>query len=286
MLLRFTKMHGLGNDFVMLDLISQNLTIHPEQIAVLGDRRTGVGFDQLLIVEPPSTPEADFKYRIFNADGSEAEHCGNGARCFLRFVRDRGLTTKTKIILETRNAIIECALENDGNITVNMGPPILEPDRIPFLPTKALNQCDTSNLFILQANIASLQEDFIVSAISVGNPHAVLVVDSVEHANVDQIGTAIGSHPAFPEGVNVGFMEIVSRSHIKLRVFERGCGETKACGTGACAAVIAAKLRDLVDDDVKVTLTGGELSISWQGGNNPVMMTGPATRVYEGRLHI
>jgi diaminopimelate epimerase len=282
MLLRFTKMHGLGNDFVLLDLISQNVTIREDQIRALADRRLGVGFDQLLLVEPPDDPETDFKYRIFNADGSEVEHCGNGARCFLRFVRDRGLTTKTQIRLGTNNGVISARLEPDGNITIDMGAPILEPARIPFVADHA----QITYPLDVELPICGTSKQIDISSISVGNPHAVIVVDNVEDAPVSQVGPVIEHHPRFPQRVNVGFMQIVSRSEIKLRVFERGVGETSACGTGACAAVVAGRLRGLLDETVDVGLTGGNLSISWSGENSPILMTGPACRVYEGRLHI
>ncbi|MFT4711820.1 MAG: diaminopimelate epimerase [Candidatus Azotimanducaceae bacterium] len=282
MLLRFTKMHGLGNDFVFIDLISQSISLSEKTIAELGDRRTGVGFDQLLTVSPPRSPEMDFRYRIFNADGTEAEQCGNGARCFLRFVRDRGLTTKTSIKVETTTGIIECRLEKDGNISVDMGPPTLQPDKIPFITDKCavsydleLSQCLTN-----QPTIVS------ISAVNMGNPHAVLVVNDVNNAPVNQIGVLVESHPRFPQKVNVGFMQIISRTEIKLRVHERVVGETRACGTGACAAVVAGRLQGLLDEKVNVTLPGGELNIEWKGDQSSVIMTGPASRVYEGRVQI
>ncbi|MFT6436080.1 MAG: diaminopimelate epimerase [Candidatus Azotimanducaceae bacterium] len=275
-------MHGLGNDFVFIDLISQSISLSEKTIAELGDRRTGVGFDQLLTVSPPRSPEMDFRYRIFNADGTEAEQCGNGARCFLRFVRDRGLTTKTSIKVETTTGIIECRLEKDGNISVDMGPPTLQPDKIPFITDKCavsydleLSQCLTN-----QPTIVS------ISAVNMGNPHAVLVVNDVNNAPVNQIGVLVESHPRFPQKVNVGFMQIISRTEIKLRVHERVVGETRACGTGACAAVVAGRLQGLLDEKVNVTLPGGELNIEWKGDQSSVIMTGPASRVYEGRVQI
>lgn len=282
MLLRFTKMHGLGNDFVLLDLISQSVSIGKEQIRALADRRLGVGFDQLLIVEPPNSPDTDFSYRIFNADGSEAEQCGNGARCFLRFVRDRGLTTKTQIRLSTNTGVIEARLEPDGNITIDMGAPVLEPGNIPFVAERAQI---TYQLAVAMPMCGSRKE-FAISSVNMGNPHAVLVVDDLEQAPVSQLGPLIENHARFPQRVNVGFMQVISRSEIRLRVFERGVGETRACGTGACAAVVAGRLRGLLDETVDVKLTGGDLSVSWAGDNASVMMTGPASRVYEGRLHI
>ncbi|MFT7243174.1 MAG: diaminopimelate epimerase [Candidatus Azotimanducaceae bacterium] len=282
MLLRFTKMHGLGNDFVLLDLISQSVSIGKEQIRALADRRLGVGFDQLLIVEPPMSPDTDFHYRIFNADGSEAEQCGNGARCFLRFVRDRGLTTKTQIRLSTNTGVIEARLEPDGNITIDMGPPVLEPANIPFVAERA----QITYPLGVEMPVCGTYKEFDISSVNMGNPHAVLVVDDVEQTPVSQLGPLIENHARFPQRVNVGFMQIISRSEIRLRVFERGTGETRACGTGACAAVVAGRLRGLLDETVEVRLTGGGLNVSWAGDKASVMMTGPASRVYEGRLHI
>ncbi|MFT7090112.1 MAG: diaminopimelate epimerase [Candidatus Azotimanducaceae bacterium] len=275
-------MHGLGNDFVLLDLISQDVSIREEQIRALADRRLGVGFDQLLIVEPPNSPDTDFNYRIFNADGSEAEQCGNGARCFLRFVRDRGLTTKTQIRLSTNSGVIEARLEPDGNITIDMGPPVLEPDNIPFIAERA----QITYPLQVAMPVCGTDKQFDISSVSMGNPHAVLLVDDLHQTPVSQLGPLIENHERFPQRVNVGFMQIISRSEIRLRVFERGVGETRACGTGACAAVVAGRLRGLLDEMVKVKLTGGDLNVSWAGDNASVMMTGPASRVYEGRLHI
>jgi len=283
MLIRFTKMHGLGNDFVMLDLISQELRLRPDQIEALSDRKLGIGFDQLLMAEPPTTPEADFRYRIYNADGSEAEQCGNGARCFLRFVRDRGLTTKTDIVLETNTGLIRCKLEKDGNITVDMGRPILQPEKIPFLaPVPQI----TYDLDIPPSALCNETQTINLAAISMGNPHAVIIVPSVIETQVPLLGPQIQQSDLFPQGVNVGFMEIVSASHIKLRVYERGVGETSACGSGACAAIVAGRLQGLLEETVTVSLTGGDLTLNWAGDNSSVMMTGPASRVYEGRLHI
>lgn len=282
MLIRFTKMHGLGNDFVVLDLISQGLHIQPDHIRKLADRRLGIGFDQLLIAEPPDNPETDFKYRIFNADGSEVEQCGNGARCLLRFVRDRGLTTKTEVRFETSTGIIECKLEKDGNITVNMGAPVLNPEKIPFVAEHAqiLYHLD------LDIPLCANRPQVAIAAVSMGNPHAVITVDNVDTAPVKQWGPVIENHERFPNRVNVGFMQVIGRDRIRLRVFERGVGETRACGTGAAAAVVAGRLQGLLDPCVAVELTGGTLTIAWQGDKAPVMMTGPACRVYEGRLHI
>lgn len=282
MLVRFTKMHGLGNDFMLLDLISQNIQLRPEQIRTLADRRLGIGFDQLLTVSPPEDPSLDFTYRIYNADGSEAEQCGNGARCFLRFVRDRGLTTKTRVRLGTRNGVIECQLEKDGNITVDMGKPILQPEKIPFKADHPQIRYELP----VAGGLCGGAEKVCISAVGMGNPHAVIIVDDVQQAPVGRLGPLIEAHPRFPNRVNVGFMQVVDRSHVRLRVFERGVGETRACGTGACAAMVAGRLQGILDDSVEVELTGGTLLVSWQGDDNPVCMTGPANRVYEGRLHI
>ena len=282
MLLRFTKMHGLGNDFLLLDLISQNVSIGQSQIRALADRRLGVGFDQLLTVEPPDNPEVDFKYRIYNADGTEAEQCGNGARCFLRFVKDRGLTTKTHVTLETNTGIIECKLEKDGNIRVNMGAPVMQPEEIPFVAPRA------QILYQLEVNLplCGTRKIINISALNMGNPHAVLIVDDLKKTPVAQLGALIEKDDRFPERVNVGFMQVISKDRVRLRVFERGVGETRACGTGACAAVVAGRLQGLLNESVEVELPGGTLTISWQGDDAPVMMTGPACRVYEGQLHI
>ena len=279
MLLRFTKMHGLGNDFMVVDLISQNTTLNPELIKELSDRRFGIGFDQLLTVRPPAKPDSDFRYTIYNADGSEAEQCGNGARCLLRFVLDEGLTTKSTIRLETSNAIISCKLEEDGNITVDMGKPALRPGNVPFVADRP----QTKYALSLGPNYP---DTFSISALNMGNPHAIITVTSTDSAPVLEVGPLIESHPRFPEGVNVGFMEIVSRKKIKLRVFERGVGETKACGSGACAAVVAGRIQGVLDDTVEVQLTGGDLSVTWGGNDDTIKMTGPACKVYEGQLQI
>lgn len=284
MLLRFTKMHGLGNDFMMVDLISQRANLHPQLIQELSDRKLGIGFDQLLTVRPPDNPELDFKYTIYNADGSEAEQCGNGARCFLRFVRDEGLTTKSTIRLETNTGNISCKLEKDGNITVDMGQPVLQPAKIPFVADSPM----ITYRIPLQESCGSDSDGEMIelAAVNMGNPHAVIRVDDVQTAEVERIGPIMESHPRFPERVNVGFMQVISRQKIKLRVFERGVGETRACGSGACAAVVAGRLQGLLDDAVDVELLGGHLSIQWAGDDDTVKMTGPACRVYEGRLQV
>ncbi|WP_211829758.1 diaminopimelate epimerase [Kistimonas asteriae] len=276
MLLRFTKMHGLGNDFMVVDMVTQSVRLSPEQIRDLADRRFGIGFDQLLLVEPPGRPEMDFRYRIFNADGSEVEQCGNGARCFARFVRDKKLTVKELIRVETARGDIELRVEKNGDITVNMGEPILDPWDIPF---KTDRQSITYNLEVDGRELE-------IAAVSMGNPHAVLQVEDVDSAPVERLGPVIQRHIRFPERCNAGFMKIVNPSEIRLRVYERGVGETLACGTGACAAVVAGRLRGMLEETVTVTLPGGSLSITWKGEGYPVMMTGPATRVYEGQTRV
>ena len=278
MLLRFTKMHGLGNDFMMVDLLSQRGHFDPTTIRELSDRKTGIGFDQLLTVTAPDDPEADFRYTIYNADGSEAEQCGNGACCFLRFVRDQGLTTKSFIRLQTHTGQITCQLEKDSNITVNMGTPVLHPARIPF--TADMPQ------ILYDLDLPGSHDQVSATVVNVGNPHTVITVDDLETAPVASLGPILESHYRFPEKVNVGFMQILSRHHIKLRVYERGVGETQACGSGACAALVAGRLQGLLDENVEVDLPGGKLSLSWAGDDSPIMMTGPACRIYEGRLQI
>lgn len=276
MLLRFTKMHGLGNDFMVIDLISQHAHIQPKHAKQWGDRHTGVGFDQLLLVEPPQDPDVDFRYRIFNADGSEVEQCGNGARCFARFVLDKRLTTKRRIRVETKGGIIELHVRSDGQITVNMGQPRLMPAEVPF-------QADAPALSYPLV-VDGHQVD--VAAVSMGNPHAVLNVPDVDTAAVAELGSRIEMHPRFPNRVNVGFLQVVDRKHARLRVWERGAGETRACGTGACAAAVTAIRQGLMDSPVQIDLPGGRLSIEWAGDGQPVMMTGPAVRVYEGQVRL
>ncbi|MDD5403037.1 MAG: diaminopimelate epimerase [Sulfuricella sp.] len=276
MLLKFTKMHGLGNDFVVANGISQNISLSSAQFRFLADRHFGVGCDQVLLVEKPTRTDADFRYRIFNADGGEVEQCGNGARCFVRFVHDKGLTEKTAIRVETASGIIEPRLEADGQVTVNMGAPRFEPGEIPFLAEKRA----------LTYPLPVGDRIIDISAISMGNPHAVQVVDHIDYAPVAEQGALIESHPAFPARVNAGFMQVVDRTHIKLRVFERGSGETLACGSGACAAVVAGITRGLLDAQVQVSTRGGELAIRWEGEGQPVWMTGPAVTVFEGEINL
>jgi diaminopimelate epimerase len=276
MRLKFTKMQGLGNDFVMLDGIRQRVDLGPAQIARLANRHFGVGCDQVLLVERPSRGDVDFRYRIFNADGGEVEQCGNGARCFVHFVRDQGLTTKRTIRVETRGGIIELTLEADGQVQVDMGVPRFEPEAIPFAGDSATA---TQALDVAGASVT-------ISALSMGNPHAVQVVPDVETAPVAGQGPLIERHPRFPRGVNAGYMHVVDRANIRLRVWERGAGETLACGTGACAAVVAGIRRGLLDSTVRVQTRGGDLTIRWDGPGEPVLMTGPAQTVFEGEWQV
>lgn len=274
--LKFTKMHGLGNDFVVLDATRQTLQLNATQLRAIADRHFGVGCDQLLVVEPARTVDTDFYYRIFNADGGEVEQCGNGARCFVRFVHDKGLTQKSHIRVGTLSGVIEPRLEADGQVTVDMGVPQFEPARIPFdAPQRAL----TYNLVMKEKLIR-------INALSMGNPHAVQVVADVDAAPVASEGPQIEAHPRFPKRVNAGFMQVVSRSAIRLRVYERGAGETLSCGTGACAAMVAGRLLGVLDTAVCVSTRGGDLGISWTGEGQPVMMTGPATTVFEGEITV
>jgi len=276
MIVEFTKMHGLGNDFMVVDMISQHAHFRPEQIRRLADRRMGIGFDQLLLVEPPSKPDMDFKYRIFNADGTEVEQCGNGARCFAVFVREQGLTDKPVVKVETCNADIELHIQDDGRVRVDMGEPILEPAQIPFQAEQA------SAVYELDLD----QQSYELSAVSMGNPHGVMLVNDVTTADVERLGPAFEAHPRFPNKANIGFMEVVHARFVKLRVFERGAGETLACGTGACAAVVAGIERGLLESPVEVKLPGGNLIIEWQGKGTNLIMVGPAVTVFKGQVRI
>nr|WP_273150118.1 diaminopimelate epimerase [Methylophaga thiooxydans] len=272
--MKYSKMHGLGNDFVVIDAIEQTVELTSAQIQFLSDRRFGVGCDQLLLVEKPQTAEADFRYRIFNADGGEVAQCGNGARCFARFVRDKGLTTKDTIAVETASGLIYPTLQADGSVTVDMGKPIFEPAKIPF-------QAEEATTYMLTIGEHGKKE---IAALSMGNPHAVMLVDDVTVAPVLELGPLIESHERFPERVNAGFMQIVDSDSIRLRVFERGAGETSACGTGACAAVVSGIKRGLLNTMVTVSLPGGDLQISWPDQDASVWMTGPAEHVFDGEI--
>jgi diaminopimelate epimerase len=272
--LAFTKMQGLGNDFVMIDAVRQPIQLSSDQVRWLADRHFGVGCDQLLVVEPARTPGVDFRYRIFNADGGEVEQCGNGARCFARFVFEQGLTDKREIRVETKKGIITPRLEDDGNVTVDMGVPVLTPAEVPFV--------SDSDAWVQPLDVAGTA--VAITAVSMGNPHAVQVVADVDTAPVAEQGPLIEHHPRFPARVNAGFLQVVDEHHVRLRVFERGAGETLACGTGACAAVVAGILRGLVASPVRVATRGGELTIAWGGVGTPVMMTGPAVTVFAGEL--
>jgi diaminopimelate epimerase len=276
MKLNFTKMHGLGNDFVVMDAISQTLSLTPAQIRFIADRHFGIGCDQLLLVEKPISDNADFKYRIFNADGSEVAQCGNGARCFARFVRDKHLTHKDEICVDTDSGQLILTLSNDGLITVNMGIPRHVPTQIPLL---AAQEAPLYQLTVEESPVS-------FGAVSMGNPHAVIVVPDVKTAPVNELGAKLESHPFFPQRANIGFMEIVDRQKINLRVFERGTGETMACGSGACAAVVVGHEQGLLDDTVNVNLPGGELIIRWQGRRTAVFMTGAAVGVFEGHIDL
>ena len=267
-------MHGLGNDFMVVDGVTQNVFFSPDQIRKLSNRNFGIGFDQLLLVEPPYDPELDFHYRIFNADGKEVEQCGNGARCFARFVYNKGLTNKYKIKVSTANGKMTLRLERDGNVTVNMGVPILEPSQIPF---KAKKQEKT---YLLQ----SLKQTFLCGAVSMGNPHCVIEVDDLDNTDVDGIGKVLTQHERFPRGVNVGFMQRLNHHHIKLRVYERGAAETLACGSGACAAMVVGHIQNKLATQVRVDLLGGSLTINWEGEGKPLWMSGPAQHVYDGQI--
>ena len=274
-------MHGLGNDFVVIDAISQTVDLTPDQIRFIADRHRGVGCDQLLLVESPESDKVDFNYRIFNADGGEVGQCGNGARCFARYVVNNGLSDKGKLAVSTTSGTIQISLEADGQVTVDMGTPQFNPADIPFDAEMGAER------FPLSVGGQHIE----IGAVSMGNPHAVIDVASLGVANVDDapvadLGPLLEVHPRFPERVNVGFMQIVARDQIRLRVFERGAGETQACGTGACAAVAVARSWRMVDDEVSVDLPGGQLRINWQGGSSPMLMTGPAETVFEGTISI
>ncbi len=276
MKLRFTKMHGQGNDFVVFDGVRQQVRLSRAQVRSIADRHFGVGCDQLIVVEKATSEENDFRYRIFNADGGEVEQCGNGARCFARFVFDQGLTKKRRIRVETVGGVIAPTLEDSGRVTVDMGAPRFDPREVPFLADEMRL---TYPLVVAGVTVE-------VSVLSMGNPHAVQVVESVDRAPVAIQGPLIENHPAFPQRVNAGFMQPLSRSHVRLRVWERGAGETLACGTGACAAVVAGIRRGLLDAEVRVSTRGGDLMIRWPGDSAPVMMTGDAVAVFDGEIDL
>ena len=272
----FTKMHGLGNDFVVIDAINQDIELSEDEVRLIADRHFGIGCDQLLLVELAESDDIDFVYRIYNADGGEVEQCGNGARCFAVFVREQGLTDKDRIRVETASGVIELFVEDDGQVTVNMGIPEFSPWKIPFNADTRLDE------YTLDVKGQLLT----IGAVSMGNPHAVTIVENVDSAAVNEMGAVIENHPLFPNRVNAGFMQIIDNSHVRLRVYERGAGETLACGTGACAAMAIGRLQGRLDDQVEVILPGGSLQIGWQGEGSPVMMTGPATTVFEGTISL
>ena len=277
MTLKFTKMQGLGNDFMVVDAIHQSIIFSPPLVQQWADRHFGIGFDQLLAVEEATQEGVDFRYRIFNADGSEVQQCGNGARCFARFVVDKGLTDKTEITVETASGIIVLYMEQSGWVRVNMDAPNFAPESLPFL------QAEPQTDYTLEV----LGESITLGAVSMGNPHAVLLVEDIQSAQVDRLGAAIESHECFPERVNVGFAQIIDRQHITLRVYERGAAETLACGTGACAAMAVLRAWNLVDESVTITLPGGDLLIRWSGQKeDSVWMSGPAVTVFEGEISV
>ena len=277
--IHFTKMHGLGNDFIVLNNLHNAYQLSAKQIAALGHRQFGVGFDQLLLVEAATEPGIDFSYRIFNVDGREVEHCGNGARCFAKYVSDKGLFDEKSLVVKTANRVLTLKIDGDS-VTVDMEAPEFDASKIPFIGDSNLK------IHTRQLTVSGSPLEVEFCALSMGNPHAVIRVEELSKTAVKEIGEALGAHPDFPEGCNVGFMQLCDRDTIDLRVYERGAGETLACGTGACAAVVAGCLQGLLDDTVTVKLHGGELSITWLGIDSPVLMTGPATTVFEGKIQI
>ena len=289
MRLRFTKMQGAGNDFVVLDATRGTLELSAAQVRALADRRFGVGADQILVVGPAPTPGVDFGYRIFNASGEEVEHCGNGARCFLRYVRDRGLTDRRAVRVQTVNRLLELRERDDGRVSVDMGPPVFELARVPFDATGLAGRGPAAPDFALWPLVLSSGEEVEIAVLSMGNPHAVQRVDDVASAPVGRVGALVETHPRFPQRVNAGFLQVLSRSQVKLRVFERGAGETLACGTGACAAVVTGIRLGWLDAEVDVHTRGGLLTIAWEGARDlgaPVLMTGPAQTVFEGEIEL
>lgn len=274
--MQFSKMHGLGNDFVVVDAVTQNVYFPTEVIKRLADRNRGIGFDQLLVVEPPYDPDLDFHYRIFNADGSEVSQCGNGARCFARFVILKGLTNKKEIAVSTAKGKMMLSVKDDNMVCVNMGEPIWEPNKIPFNANKFEKN------YIIRTEIQTI----LCGVVSMGNPHCVVQVDDIQNTKVDKLGPLLECHERFPERVNAGFMQVINRNHIKLRVYERGAGETQACGSGACAAVAVGIMQGVLDSCVQVDLPGGSLTIEWQGKGYPLYMTGEATHIYDGVIRL
>ncbi len=280
MRIRFSKMHGLGNDFAVVNAVDRPVRVEPRHVRRLADRRRGIGFDQLLLVEPPAAPGVDFNYRVFNVDGREAEHCGNGLRCLAGFIRREGLSDRDLLTVGTVNRVLRLRTAAGGAVAVDMGPPALDPGQVPFLADGA------APVHRRTLELAGARTEVAFTALSMGNPHAVIVAEDLDRAAVKETGEALGRHPHFPEGVNVGFMQVTGRGAIRLRVHERGAGETPACGTGACAAVVAGRLRGLLDGSVDVRLASGRLAVEWEGGDAPVMMTGPAAHVYEGTVEL
>lgn len=276
MLIQFTKMHGLGNDFVVIDALTQAVSLTSAQVRRIADRHFGVGCDQVLLVEAARSANVDFSYRIYNADGGEVEQCGNGARCFALFVREAGFTSKNELAVETRCGVIHLHVESNGQVRVNMGVPRSYPADVPFVADKE------ALTYTVQVSGQAVE----LSVVSMGNPHAVMRVPDIGHAPVHSLGPALERHERFPARVNVGFMEVVDRTHIRLRVYERGAGETLACGTGACAAVVTGCRLGVLDNKVTVDVTGGRLLIQWAGLGQPVWMTGPATQVYKGQIEL
>ena len=289
MRLRFTKMQGAGNDFVVLDATRGTLELSAAQVRALADRRFGVGADQILVVGPAPTPGVDFGYRIFNASGEEVEHCGNGARCFLRYVRDHGLTGRRTVRVQTVNRLLELRERDDGRVSVDMGAPVFEPERVPFDPAGLSGRGPAAPAFALWPLALAGGEEVEVAVLSMGNPHAVQRVADVDRAPVDRVGPLVEAHPRFPQRVNAGFLQVVSRTQVKLRVFERGAGETLACGTGACAAVVAGIRLGWLDAEVDVHTRGGLLTIAWEGARDlaaPELLTGPPHSLFEGEIEL
>jgi diaminopimelate epimerase len=283
MKLEFAKMHGLGNDFMVLDLVSQDLCLSTEQVRAWADRRTGVGFDQLLTIEPPSEPDADFRYRIYNADGAEVEQCGNGARCAARFIELHKLSPKASLRMQTLGGPIETLLLDEDAVEVNLGVPSTEPDDVPYSVAAACPPLEQEQpAFRLQSGAVQLE----LIPVSIGNPHGVTFVPDIGTAPVEELGPQLVNHPFFPDGANIGFCQVVDPGFARLRVFERGVGETRACGTGACAAVVAGQLAGTLGHRVKISLPGGKVRINWQGPSTPVRMAGPACLVYEGHMNL